>query len=43
MDFADALHLSLSSDFSNFATLDKKMSLCAERISIAEKIVLLTS
>ena len=41
MDFADALHLSMSKDYSGFATLDKKMWLCAETLGLTEQVVLL--
>lgn len=41
MDFADALHLALSHGYSGFATLDKKMWLSAERLGLAEQVLLL--
>ncbi len=41
MDFADALHLAMSEDYSGFATLDKKMRLCADRLGLTEQVVLL--
>ena len=41
MDFADALHLGLSDSYRGFATLDKNMWLCAERLGKAEKVLLL--
>jgi len=36
-----ALHLTLSNEYLGFATLDKKMWLCAERLGLAEEVVLL--
>lgn len=41
MDFADALHFAISNQYAGFATLDKKMWLCAERLGLAERLVLL--
>ena len=41
MDFADALHFAISNQYAGFATLDKKMWLCAERLGLAERLILL--
>lgn len=41
MDFADAFHLAMSLNYSGFATLDKKFWLCAERMDLSERVVLL--
>ncbi|MDX8377866.1 MAG: type II toxin-antitoxin system VapC family toxin [Mariprofundales bacterium] len=41
MDFADALHLAMSEQYSQFATLDKKMYLTAKRIGVSARVLLL--
>jgi predicted nucleic-acid-binding protein len=43
IDFADALHFAISNQYAGLATLDKKMWLCAERLGLAERLVLLPS
>ena len=41
MDFADALHLSSSSELTAFATFDKKISNKAKKLNLSTQVILL--